>query len=72
MDSGIAENTAVGEGTSQNSSLPLPGGVSLSSKVAKHIFNTENHEWQDLPKTANFLLGKQILWLLSNPLKGKW
>ena len=26
MGSGIAENIAVGEGTSQNSSLPLPGG----------------------------------------------
>ena len=47
-------------------------GLSLSSKVAKHTYNTKDHEQQDLLKRADFLMGKpRCLWLFSNLLKGK-
>lgn len=46
--------------------------LSLSSKVAKVIFDTENHGRQDFSETPNFLKGKRrCLQLFPNPLKGK-
>lgn len=34
--------------------------MSLSSKVAKHTFNTEHPGQQDSPETADSLTGKQM------------